>query len=68
MHQLQLGTNSPVKEKSAKSWLVSLRERARNAQQSEELSVSFVITSDEGIRIEDNTCEGMFRILRAVIT
>ena len=59
-------SNSPVKEKSAKSWLVNLRERERNALQSEELSVSFVITSDEGIRIEANTCEGMFRILRTV--
>lgn len=59
-------SNSPVKEKSAKSWLMSLREREKNALQSEELSVSFVITSDEGIRIEANTCEGMFRILRAV--
>lgn len=59
-------SNSPVKEKSAKSWLVSLRERERNALQSEELSVSFVITSEEGIRIEANTCEGMVRILRTV--
>ena len=51
--------NSPVKEKSAKSWLVSRRER-ENALLSEELCVSFVITSDDGIRIEANTCEGMF--------
>lgn len=50
--------NSPVKEKSSRSWLVSLRER-ENALHSEELCVSFVITSDEGIRIEANTCEGM---------
>lgn len=57
-------SNSPVKEKSAKSWLMSLREREKKVLQSEELSVSFVITSDEGIRIEGNTCEGMFRILR----
>ena len=51
--------NSPVKEKSSKSWLVNRRER-ENALHGEELCVSFVITSDEGIRIEANTCEGMF--------
>lgn len=53
-------SNSPVKEKSTKSWLVSLREREKNALHSEELSVSFVIVSDEGIRIEASSCEGMF--------
>lgn len=57
-------SNSPVKEKSTKSWLVSLRDREKNALLSEELSVSFVITSDEGIRIETRTCEGMFSCLR----
>lgn len=51
-------STSPIKEKSSKSWLVKLRER-ENASHSEELGVSFVVTSNEGIRIEANTCEGM---------
>lgn len=54
--------NSPVKEKPTKSWLLNRRER-ENALKGEELCVSFVITSDEGIRIEADTCEGMFSCL-----
>ena len=50
-------SNSPVKEKSPKSWF--LKGRDRDGARGEELCVSFVITTDEGIRIEANTCEGM---------
>ena len=52
--------NSPIKEISPKSWLVKLRER-ENAAQSEQPHVSFEITSDEGVKVEANTCESMFR-------
>ena len=51
-------SNSPVKEKSSKSWLLKGREQ-ESGSHGEVLCVAFVITSDEGIRIEADTCEGM---------
>lgn len=52
--------NSPIKEISPKSWLVKLRER-ESAAQSEKPHVSFEITSDEGVRVEANTCEAAWK-------
>lgn len=49
-------SNSPVKEKP-KSWLSKERERDGVAK-GEELDVTFVITSEEGLRIEADTCDG----------
>lgn len=51
-------SDSPVKEKLSKSWLVHSREK-EGGSHGEELSVTFVITSDEGIRIEAGSCEGI---------
>lgn len=50
-------SNSPVKDKSSNAWLTNLRDRA-SVSNVEELHVKFVITNDEGFRIETDTCEG----------
>ena len=50
-------SNSPVKDKSANAWLTNLRDRA-SVSNVEELHVKFVITNDEGFKIEADTCEG----------
>ena len=54
-------SNSPVKDKSNKSWLLYQRNK-ESGLRGEELNLQFVITSDEGIRIEADTCEGMWII------
>ena len=51
-------SHSPVKEKSSKSWLLKGRKQ-ESGSRGEELCVKFVITSEEGVRIEADTCEGM---------
>jgi len=53
-------SNSPVKEKTSDSWLSKGRDGESGAH-GEKLSVSFVITSDEGIRIEASTCEAAWK-------